>query len=486
MRLRAAIALALGAIAAVVAATAVINPSCGGKHVEEGRSDLRFGKKERAAAAAQAGPSTGSGQAPSTGSGQADLDTLRTLPYVGFSSGTRAAEDTGVVSHDTARAFQGYTLFTSRDLCTTELIDMSGNIVKAWTQPGLLWANTKLLPNGDLLVVGAEKPDENRPRARNHAPEGNGYLLRLTWDNRLVWKRELPVHHDVDTLDDGTIVVLTSELRSMPEVSTRHDTRDDSVSFLSPEGELLESISVADALHGAPARYRFEYGDAGIWDGWFGHAPYRFQSVRSDRKKGGTIDLIHSNAARPIPSAFADAGDPLRDPANVLVTIRHQDAVVMLNRRDKRVVWLWGPGKLLGPHDATWLPGGRLLIFDNGLGRLWSRVVEVATGSNEIVWEYRAPEQESFYTASRGAAQRLPNGNTLITDSDNGRLLEVTSGGETVWEFWSPHRNQHGQLATITRSERLDVESVVRMMRAAQPAPTPDAGTPMPPAVPTD
>ena len=43
-----------------------------------------------------------------------------------------------------------------------------------------------------------------------------------------------------------------------------------------------------------------------------------------------------------------------------------------------------------------------------------------------------------FFSPFMGSAERLPNGNTLITESDYGRALEVTPGGETVWEFYSP------------------------------------------------
>ncbi|HJP05426.1 MAG: hypothetical protein QGG67_07840 [Gammaproteobacteria bacterium] len=34
----------------------------------------------------------------------------------------------------------------------------------------------------------------------------------------------------------------------------------------------------------------------------------------------------------------------------------------------------------------------------------------------------------------------LPNGNTLITESDRGRLLEVSPAGEIVWEYVNPDR----------------------------------------------
>ena len=49
-------------------------------------------------------------------------------------------------------------------------------------------------------------------------------------------------------------------------------------------------------------------------------------------------------------------------------------------------------------------------------------------------------EEDPFFTATCGTAERLPNGNTLITESDNGRAFEVTPDKEIVWEFYNPHR----------------------------------------------
>jgi hypothetical protein len=57
--------------------------------------------------------------------------------------------------------------------------------------------------------------------------------------------------------------------------------------------------------------------------------------------------------------------------------------------------------------------------------------------------------------------QRLPNGNTLITESDNGRVFEVTRDGEVVWEFFMPTVSQKGGVlrSTIYRMTRIiDVE----------------------------
>jgi hypothetical protein len=60
-----------------------------------------------------------------------------------------------------------------------------------------------------------------------------------------------------------------------------------------------------------------------------------------------------------------------------------------------------------------------------------------------------------------GAATRLPNGNTLATESDRGRAIEVTPDGDTVWEYLNPKRaGDRGELvATLFEMIRLPADS---------------------------
>ncbi len=44
----------------------------------------------------------------------------------------------------------------------------------------------------------------------------------------------------------------------------------------------------------------------------------------------------------------------------------------------------------------------------------------------------------NFFSPRIGNAKRLPNGNTLITESSFGRFFEVTREGEVVWEYVNP------------------------------------------------
>jgi len=102
------------------------------------------------------------------------------------------------------------------------------------------------------------------------------------------------------------------------------------------------------------------------------------------------------------------------------------------------------------------LENGNILMFDNGTVRRYSRVLELDPTANRIVWTYEAEPKEAFFSLSRGGNQRLPNGNTLITDSDSGRAFEVTRDGEVVWEFYNPEiRAEDNQRAAIYRLMRI-------------------------------
>jgi len=59
--------------------------------------------------------------------------------------------------------------------------------------------------------------------------------------------------------------------------------------------------------------------------------------------------------------------------------------------------------------------------------------------------------------------QRLPNGNTLITESTQGRIFEVTPENEIVWEYYNPHRTgeENELIATVMGARRLNGKKLI-------------------------
>ena len=99
-----------------------------------------------------------------------------------------------------------------------------------------------------------------------------------------------------------------------------------------------------------------------------------------------------------------------------------------------------------------------MLIFDNKDSSNRSQVLEFDPFTQKIIWEYSRKKEYEFFSRTCGSNQRLPNGNTLITETDMGKAFEVTYDKEIVWEYVNPYRagEQKKLLAIVPEIVRLD------------------------------
>ena len=72
-------------------------------------------------------------------------------------------------------------------------------------------------------------------------------------------------------------------------------------------------------------------------------------------------------------------------------------------------------------------------------------------------------ERREEWTHGNGLAE-LPNGNTLVCEGDFGRLFEVTTDGELVWEFVNPYFGEGptGPNNRVFRAYRYSSEEIAR------------------------
>lgn len=123
-----------------------------------------------------------------------------------------------------------------------------------------------------------------------------------------------------------------------------------------------------------------------------------------------------------------------------LVSPRNFDQVIVVNRSTKEIEMQLGEDEkhemLYEQHNPTYLES------ENG-----TPTILVADSENDRIVEYAKDDDEWTRTWELGIngsfnwprdADRLPNGNTLIVDSINHRVIEVTPEGEIVWEFYAP------------------------------------------------
>lgn len=281
---------------------------------------------------------------------------------------------------------------------------------------------------------------------------GDGYVLlarpnlyRLDRSGRVVWRlsQGFAFHHDFDGSSDR-IVALDGRTRTVVVDGTLREVVDQRLVTIGADGQIWSILSLHDVFW-ERLRRRAEELDVDPF------SPEAVERLGMD----GPGDFYHANSVQLLgeDSKVGRAGD-------VLVSLRTLDAIVVLDPESGAVRWEWGPGVVDHPHHPTLLPNGRLLVFDNGWHRGHSRVIEVEPETGRIVWEYKAIAPETFFTQRRGAAYRLSNGNTLITESDRGRAFEVTAKGRKVWEYWMPpSRYEDEQLrSTLFRVQRIEDE----------------------------
>ncbi len=161
-------------------------------------------------------PSVAATPTPSAASAASeDLERLRALGYLDYSEEAPSAAGGGVVSLDRERVQPGYTLVVYAGACACDLITITGEVVRSWSdQPCRRWEQARLLGDGSLLVVASDS-DQDEPV--NQQMEGRS-LLKLGWDGSVLWRRRLNVHHDVQVLPDGRLLTLLMERRLIPGI----------------------------------------------------------------------------------------------------------------------------------------------------------------------------------------------------------------------------------------------------------------------------
>jgi hypothetical protein len=107
-------------------------------------------------------------------------------------------------------------------------------------------------------------------------------------------------------------------------------------------------------------------------------------------------------------------------------------------------------------------------------------VLEINPVTPELVWSYTNPR---FLSTNISGAQRLPNGNTLITAGAGGRMFEVTRDGTIVWEYLFPLFSGANASNAVYRAYRVPYAWIPQLTRPAERRVTPPRAGRVPRAV---
>jgi len=333
----------------------------------------------------------------------------------------------GVTAWQRDRAWPGVNLVVSAHGPEVFLMDMQGDTLHRWrcafeqalpdkppTDETSYIRRARLLPHGDLLVIY----------------QGGG-MARLDADSHIRWTYDAGFYNDLRIGPDGNIFSLTKRARTITDINPEAPVLEDSLLVLSPEGKLLHRLSLLQAMRSSHF--------ARLLDGM-------------DR----TGDILHGNTVEPFDGSLLTKS-PLFARGNVLFSLRQVSVIGIINPANARILWAV-KGEWRHQHQPTLLPSGHILLFDNlGAGGEHSRVLEIEVPSGRVVSTYDGPSDDPLWSEQGGVVQRLPNGDTMVVESERGRALEVAPNGDVVWEFLSPFRAgaHHELVATLFQMQRL-------------------------------
>jgi len=352
------------------------------------------------------------------------LEQLANLPYL-TGVAPASGSERGVVEYERSRTWDGLNFFNCLIRPGAHLVDMEGKRVFEWLapDPDESWFDAKLLPSGDVLVL----VDGIR-------------IMRVTLNGDVRWEYRAKVHHDIAMAENGEIFVLARTAMYIDVLHPKVPVFNDEIHVLDRDGTLIRKISILEALLRSPFSFLL---------------PSSHDLEPDGSQPTLVLDVLHSNHVQVLDGTL-EHRSPLFRRGNLLVSMRTINSIGILDPDETRFVWLWGPTNIARQHHPTLLPNGHILLFDNGQSA--SQIIELDPLTNTVVWRY-AP-LEGFYSESAGSVQRLPNGNTLITESDPGVVFEVTPDGETVWRYLNPLTTADGLRSTIWRMTRFDPQEL--------------------------
>ena len=404
----------------------------------------------------------------------------------GFIRANSSVHPVGTTIYKPNKCWNGFTILSGED---GRLVDMNGNLVHLWKGP--FGFPNKVFPGGHLLVSrGAWK----------HGPEEAVEIQIRDFNNEVLWTFNrwqqgkanegdgkmwvARQHHDIqikgnpagyympnyDALDvtEGTLLVLghynvkngriNKNMKLLDDVAYEVDMATGKVVWTWKAAEHVDEMGFDKAAFEAMQNYAVEHTEEGQGFDWFHQ---------------NCVSYVGSNK-------WFDQGDTRFNPDNIIIDSRESNILAIVDHDTGKIVWRVGPyyregddkklGWIIGPHHThiipKGLPGeGNIMVYDNGgsagygppndvapdgimnMRRSYSRVIEFNPLTKDIIWEYspKSLKINELYYGYRefspfiSSAQRLPNGNTMITEGAGGRVIEVTRDLEVVWEYISPY-----------------------------------------------
>ena len=329
------------------------------------------------------------------------------------------------------------------------LIKRNGTIVKKWSLDFF-----DHFPNADIRACEGSSALGFDTHGVHLTPKGEVVFnyeycgsVKLDQCGKVVWNINKPTHHSIVPAEAGGYWVLSrlnwnakEEPNRFPPFSSSGKDKtihEDTILRISEDGQILEEISIPVLM----LKNNLE-------------ALLTSNGLNFNLKHVLNNEIVHANKVAELPASLADYF-PLFAARDLAISLRELNLILVIDPISKKIKW-HQTGPWIRQHDPEFRQDGRISIFNNNVYRIAYEneqtklnntfstniiAVDPVSRKTEVIFGEKTGQE--MLSVIRGQHELLKNDGMLITEFDAGRVFEVDSDKNIVWEYVNQYDDKY-------------------------------------------
>ena len=279
-----------------------------------------------------------------------------------------------------------------------------------------------------------------------------GGLVKLDKLNRIVWKLKRPTHHSVELAEDGGFWAPCRRYHSEENETVFPPFTppffEDTIIKISRDGKIEYEISVPMLFYK---------------NGLEALLTATGEPLDEEYFKDRDIEIVHLNKIEQLSANIADIF-PMFEAGDLALSMRDRNLIFIVSPESWKIKW-WKIGPWVRQHDPEFSPHGKLYVFNNNHYQTafgsksdrrpidapkLSNIMEIDPLTNQCKIIYGQTKKQKFSSIIRGKIELTKNDGFLITEFEGGRVFEINSKGEIIWEYINKYDSD--EVAEITEA----------------------------------
>lgn len=235
------------------------------------------------------------------------------------------------------------------------------------------------------------------------------------------WVLNYPYHHSIELSPEGHSVWVPSVTEAFAIFSPmlKHKLRDDSLSEVSLNGQVIQNLSFSKIL-----------ADNNMTSHMLGTSGLKVN-----------LDPIHINQITPAPS-----DSPYWQKNDLLISARHRSTVYLYRPSTGKIIW-YQQGPWINQHSSHFVNQHAIVVFGNDVYGFKNQSLFIHEESHNQIYQFdfktnltQKLRSESLNdikprTFTEGRVQLLEDKSIFIEETNNARLFKLNSKGQLVWSY---------------------------------------------------